>query len=181
MNSSGSYAVVITLIAMVMIAAAAATSSSAIRAEGREGYARATAEVKREWQNFRYLLDKSTADAVADASLVGSVCEYNSTQANNNLAGYFSNVRSDSFGKDCLYSPTTPIANGSADNITVTVSITCEKSLGGGFSASYSKNVTFNKKVTVDGSGVCPDSTPRCYVVVQDKQSLINEVEQDNC
>lgn len=177
MNSKGSYAAVIVLVAVVVIVVAALSSSAAVNAQGQKNYAKAIVEVKREWQNFRYLLDKSAADALADASFDGG-CGYNA--ANLDLGAYFSNVKDDSFGDDCTYDNLT-IDDSDLGDIIITVSIACGKNLGGDFSVSYSKDVTFNKALTVDGSGTCPDLTPRCRVIVQDKQSSIDEVDQDNC
>jgi hypothetical protein len=178
MNRKGAYSGIIASIAIVVIIAVAFNSSAAVRGGAEQSYSKAIVDVKRDWLNFWYLLSKSASDELADASFVGGSCSYNKAWAQNNVVTYFGNIKTKSFGKECVYSIT---SQNFSNPVTIDVSITCQKDTSGS-SVSYSKNVTFNKNVSASVQGTCLDLvTPKCVVTVTDGQSGVAEVNTNNC
>ena len=166
MNRKGAYSGIIASIAIVVIIAVAFNSSAAVRGGAEQSYSKAIVDVKSDWQNARYLLDKSASDALADdSSETGVACSI----AYDEMANYFTTVLSNSI-KNCeiTFNPAVDVQVAGSD-VTVMVAIKCTKG-----NVDYAKSAKFEKRV-----GIFYDvANTRCLVDVLDKQSTICEVDK---
>lgn len=166
MNRKGAYSGIIASIAIVAIIAIAFNSSAAVRGGAEQSYSKAIVDAKRDWQNARYLLDKSASDALADdSSETGVACSI----VYDEMANYFTTVLSNSI-KNCevTFNPAANVQVAGSDVI-VTVAIKCTNG-----NVDYAKSAKFEKRV-----GTFYDvANTRCLVDVLDKQSTVCEVDK---
>ncbi|MDP2974193.1 MAG: hypothetical protein Q8N60_04020 [Candidatus Diapherotrites archaeon] len=168
MNRKGAYSGIIASIAIVVIIAVAFNSSAAVKAQTEKDYAKAIIDVKSDWQNARYLLDKSTSDAIADDGFAVG-CNYDRASIENKLrgpSGYFQLTLNESL-TNCKVENISVTGNN-PNNIQIQTDLSCSKSI----ITEYKRTaITFLKVASYDGSGI------NCKVDVADKRSGICEVD----
>ena len=171
MNKKGFYTGAIALIAITLIMALAFNAVSTVQAHQYKSQVRAIFDVKWSFQNAHYLLGRSSADALADATHASGTCTVDASLVSSYLSQTLNSV-----DLNCgiegvptvTLNPVAPLPGIQAD-ADISISLWC----GEGFSNSfvrYEKALTFKKTVT-------PFVGLDCYVDVLDRDSAECEVD----
>jgi len=163
---NGMYSASIALIAVVIITALAFNSIATVKSQEGKSLAREMIEVKWASQNAEYLLEKSAADAFADAIPLAPPCDRGTGLVESYLNATLADVSEDLNCKIILFSS----INIAGPNATIDLELRCGRSLGTGF-VNYEKELEIWKTVTVDDDGIS------CFVDVEDKKSGECEVD----
>ncbi|GEM_PF-3397493 len=188
MNKKGFFAPFIAGIVLVLIIAMLFVQANEAKTRQSQDYQRAIFELKASMQAMQYVLDKATADAMADAITDYATCSTPidfSSNVNSYFAHQITNAQAN-FGMQCEITPATLVVSNGVD---FSFELKCTKmfvtkasvSINGAtpapvtrFSVSYAKTITFNKQVNASKDGVF------CVVQVNDTQSGQCEVLQSN-
>ena len=153
MNKKGGiYVGIVAVIALATLALAIYPSMSITNEWKASSYSNLMLETKRIWQNARFVLDKATADALADyAQTNGST---NVSGAGNQVKNYLDNALttiSNESGFKCELDSFNYQSGAANDEATITIDLKCEQELRKGtktsFKVSYTKEAVFEKKV----------------------------------
>jgi len=182
MNKHGAfYTGIIAAMAMATIAMVMYASLGAVAEEQTMGNANRIGEVKRIWQNTRFVLDRLSGEALADfvkdknilqgscdATLISSDSSGASTKVQDYLNSALNEIRGGiKEAVSCSMAGFDYRANN--NTATIRLNLKCEQELKNtgvtktGFYTSYSKDLIFVKQVTVSG--------PTCDVFAIDMQS----------
>src|SRR3989338_2012689 len=165
MNRKGIFSALLAIAAVALVAAAIIVSTTSTANVSSADFSKQVLELKSEWNNARYLLDKTTSRALA-----GSVDEgCNFTLSASAINNSFLITKNSSFRDNCTYTATTTAVT---TDITVSTKIKCTKSLSG-FSASFEKDVTFKKRVDASSA------SGSCKITITDLQSGVIEIPQN--
>ena len=154
MNKKGVFSALLATAAIIVIAATIIASSAPAMAPASKDFPGTILEMKRDWSNTRYLLDKTTSDYLADNLAYDGSCNATGVNNLNGISGYF-NTTIGAY-PNCSYETLVP--GFSAPDVTITLTITCSKDLGD-FTASFSDSVIFEKQIA--GFGSSPACSPR--------------------
>jgi hypothetical protein len=177
---AGVYTAIMAVLVLATIAMVTYAGVATVSEEHMMSYSNIILETKRVWQNARFVLDKATAEALADfvkdRNILTGVCsdDVTGSDAQARVEDYLTTDLSEMSDPDkgeinCTF---TDFTYAPAGNIaTVTIKLQCEHLLKRGaetgFYVSYATYVTYKKEVTVSG--------PTCTVTVKDLQS--NEID----
>ena len=180
MNSKGFYNSIIAMIAVVLVASMLFIQASATKTRQAEAAQRAIFDLKYGMQNMQYLLDKATADAMADCfDATSPTCTNNcGTDYSQQISTYFATVTNNAnanFGISCYQiNVPTPITNGNEFSF----SLKCYKLLGNDFKVEYEKEITLSKTVYTTQVPPVPPAPGSCTIKVEDNQSGTCDVPQ---
>jgi len=156
----GVYSAVVGLTALVIIISIAASTGQRIAMEEDSIYASSMTEMKIEWQNMRYLLDKTAADAIADAVIVNCT----NTDVETKIATYMQNI---AIG-NCQSVYNVNVTEYALNKYDITAMVSCEKSFAPSKRILYEKEVVLEKELEISG-------TSPCTFTVTDVQSGLQE------
>jgi len=165
----GLYTSIVAVIAIALIAVIALNASLAREAGESYNASAAVADAKWKWQQAQYLLGKSAADAVADASYNDPICDYDNDIGLSKLNSYLGGTLNESYG-ECTVSGTS-IDDDGLPNLDISLRFECTSGTDR-LSVYYEKDIVIRK--TVQASVVGTD----CQVIVTDRDSGLEEVNQ---
>lgn len=163
MNRKGIFSGIAAVAAVLLIGAIFITATISAKNTSQENFSEKILESKKEWNNARYLLDKTLGDLLADSS-VG--CMW-SAPGVPEIETYFANTINNSI-KSCDFSDIA-ITSNAQENFLVSVKILCSKKISSDFEIkSFEKTAVFKKSVAF--------AMPGCTsIIVTDQDSLADE------
>lgn len=169
----GTFSATIAVIVAVLIATFAFSSIALVQGQQHELGAANISLFKSNVQNTEYLVGKTIADALADATFAGS-CAYDATNTPFRMRDYISVTLADSHKSGLNDLCTGRIANFDAGDLTaiiIDVDLSCNRTFANGSAITYQKTFSYSKEVQVTDSGL-----GSCEVIVIDNQSGMEEV-----
>ncbi|MDD5148769.1 MAG: hypothetical protein PHH08_04875 [Candidatus ainarchaeum sp.] len=164
----GIFSGLIAVTAIMLIGVIMLTSSANIKNSGSENIAQGIWEIKKEWNNARYLLDKATTDALADSANTGP-CTFALDAAK--VQHYYMDTIAHIPGCTQAF---TVAATAQAGNYQATGTITCSKKISNDFSIKkFEKPAVFTKTVSVQKD---MPAAGDCTVIITDAQSGLVEI-----
>ncbi len=153
MNKKGGiYVGIVAVIALAALALVIYPSLSTTNEWKASIYANLMLETKRIWQNARFVLDKATADALADYAQTSGGTDING--AGNQVESYLNNALtaiSNESGFQCTLDSFNYQTGAANNEAIVTIDLKCEqelrKSTKTSFKVSYAKEAVFEKRV----------------------------------
>ncbi|MBN2067501.1 MAG: hypothetical protein JW744_03465 [Candidatus Diapherotrites archaeon] len=168
MNGKGAYSGTIAVVAIVVLIAVSFSSGATLNTEDAAGKAKAIVELKAEFQQARYLLDKTASDAIADSAEAGG-CDFDSTEIAGILLPYFRNTLEEAGLENCGMANSS--VSGNRNNITIKFNLNCTKELSG-MQLQYKKDsIQLTKRAAYENTGT------GCNVDVRDSDSSVCEVD----
>jgi hypothetical protein len=170
--NKGIFSGLIAATAIILIGAIILTTSANVKNNGSENFSEKILETKREWNNARYLLDKTLSDKLAD-SVALPACTFTAPNQEQ-IESYFSNTIDNSI-KNCDFEPV-QITSSAQNNFAISFNLGCSKKISNDFEIKkFEKTVAFAKKADVQKD---VPAIGKCTITITDLQSNIVEVQK---
>jgi hypothetical protein len=173
--NKGIFSSLVAVTAIVLIGAIILTTSANVKSSGNTDFSEKILEIKKEWNNARYLMDKAASDALADTVDTG-ICSFSldSAKIEKYQADALANSIQDcSFGSGSFSAVPMPVPPNSYE---ITVALACSKKISSDFEIkNFEKTVVFNKKIESQTDVPEPGD---CTITVTDLQSGLIEVQK---
>ncbi|MDD5162819.1 MAG: hypothetical protein PHD95_01280 [Candidatus ainarchaeum sp.] len=169
--NKGIFSGIIAAAAIMLIGAIIITTSANVKNSSNEDFAGKILEIKKEWNNAGYLLDKTLADKLAD-SVDMTACTF-TAPAPSEIDAYFRSTIGNSI-KNCNFQDV-QIDSSAQANFEIHFALICSKKISNEFEIKkFEKIVAFAKKVEL----IYIPAPESCTITITDLQSGIVEVQK---
>lgn len=163
MKQNGIYSILIAFFALTLVSSGI-LSTKTVQSLNDGPNAGEITNVLAGWQNMRYLLDKTTSDAIYDTVLANGSCTLSGDFQNNIVSYYTQIVDSISKTPSCNALNTTVSVDSVNSKVNAVFDLKCSTNIQNKLTVEFSDNISLTKTVELNAG-------PPCTIKVKDNDS----------